>query len=227
MAIIKCKECGSRYSERDQGCPGCSTHSRRRFRRSDAAVLLAIAVAGVVFGIGRGEKPNDASGYLAPIAEGAIPLRVGCDVGCDKLNQFERWQPYLARVAELHRKQPKCKMIEYVSVDLDSSPSDPSFFVTCKNQKDQSYNSFYTRQQVDASQVARSDDVSESMAFSKCAEELPRYFPGYFDGAVTKRDFYVAPNGRARVTFDLVIAGRQRMASCLVDHTFVEFTVVK
>lgn len=228
MAIINCKECGSQYSDSRHGCPSCSGGPKRRFGRADVGFLLAIAIAAVVFGVVKINGPDrQADEHLAAIEDGAVPAKIGCDVGCDKLNRFERWQPYLAKVAELHRRQQKCKAIEYVTVDLESSPNNPSFVVMCRNEQGQSYNSFYSKQEVDASQVARSDDVSETVAFSKCDQELPRYFPGYFDGAVTKRGFYVAPNGSVRVTYDLVIAGHQRMANCLVDHKFVEFTVVK
>lgn len=180
-------------------------------------LLAAIALAGC----------SEAKEHLAPIEDGAIPDRIGCEEGCDKLNKFTAWQPYLSKVAEVQRKQPKCKRVEYVSVDHESDPQNPEFWVTCKNEKGQSYNTFYKKAQVDSQSVARSDDVTKSYALEVCRKELPRYFPGYFDGAVTKTGFYVAANGRAQVTYDLVIGGKQRAGRCLVDHEFVEFTVAK
>jgi len=164
--------------------------------------------------------------YLAPIGEGAIPARIGCDEGCDRLNLFERWQPYLHKVVEVHRRQEKCRKVEYVSVSNESSPDDPVFFVMCEDAKGRAYNTEYKRSDVEAGLVARGDDVSQRYALSACEKELPRYFSGYFKGAVTKTGFYVAPNGRAQVFYDLVIAGQPRSGRCLVGHDFVEFTVV-
>ncbi len=169
---------------------------------------------------------SESNAHQAPIEDGAIPDRIGCEVGCDKLNKFERWQPYLAKAVEVQRRQEKCKKVEYASVDHESDPNNPTFWVMCANAQGNSYNTFYSKAQIDAQAVARGDDVSKSYAFSVCEKELPRYFPGYFKGAVTKTGFYVAPNGRAQVFYDLTIAGQARKARCLVDHEFVEFTVV-
>lgn len=165
--------------------------------------------------------------HLAPIETGAIPSRIGCDDGCDRLNLFEQWQPYLTKVAELQRRQDKCAKVVYVGVDHSSSVTHPTFFVTCENARRQVYNTEYTKAEVDAGSPARSDDVTQRYAFDVCDKELPRYFAGYFDGAITRRGFFVAANGRARVTYDLRIGGAERRAACLVDHTFVEFTVVQ
>jgi|GEM_PF-1720827 len=172
-------------------------------------------------------NPPAAPNHLAPIESGAIPDRIGCDEGCDRLNQFEQWQPYLSKVVEVHRRQEKCKKVVYVGVSHESPVSNPTFFVMCENEKGQSYNTEYTKAEVEAGQVARGDDVTQRYALERCNKELPRYFPGYFEGAVTKRGFSVAANGRARVTYDLRIAGIERLANCLVGHDFVEFTVVK
>jgi len=170
---------------------------------------------------------GDSKPHLAPIEPGAVPGRIGCDEGCNKLNLFENWQPYLNKVVEVHRRQEKCKKVEYISVSLDSSPSDPVFVVGCENAKGDLYNTEYTVAQVEKGSVARSDDVSQSYALKMCGQQLPRYFPAYFDGAITHTGYAVSANGRARVTYDLVIAGSERMANCLVGHDFVEFTVVK
>ncbi len=187
-------------------------------------IFLALASLSMLSGCG---DPKPAKPHLAPIEPGAIGDRIGCDEGCTNLNKFEKWQPYLAKAAEVQRRQTKCKSVEYVSVSQESDPDNPEFWVMCKNDKGQSYNTFYKKAQIDSQAVARSDDVSRSFAMDACGKELPRYFAGYFEGAVTKTGFYVAPNGRAQVTYDLVIAGQPRSGRCLVDHEFVEFTVVK
>jgi hypothetical protein len=188
--------------------------------------IFGAAVLSLVL-VGCGESKKEVRPHLAPVEPGAIGSRIGCDEGCDKLNKFERWQPYLSKAVEVHRRQPKCKRVEYVSVSLDSDPNNPVFWVMCKNDKGQSYNTFYKKADIDSQSVARSDDVTKAYAIEACRKELPRYFSGYFDGAVTKTGFYVAANGRAQVTYDLVIAGQARAGRCLVDHEFVEFTVVK
>ncbi|WP_462383388.1 hypothetical protein [Pseudomonas sp. Marseille-QA0892] len=230
MALMKCKECGHLVSTTAKACPNCGAKPSKPSGGSFLITCVGLAVFLVVIVkacSSNSEPAHTAAPYKAPIEAGAIPSRIGCDEGCDKLNKFEQWQPYLSKVAELHREQRKCKKVVYVSVDHESNPSDPEFFVMCENEKGQSYNTFYTRSQVESSQVASSEDVSRSTAFAKCDAELPAYFPNYSKDTPTSRGFYVAPNGVARVTYDLVISGRNRKANCLVGHDFLEFTVVQ
>lgn len=185
--------------------------------RLEACLLVALVIlAGCTE-----QKP-----HMAPVEPGAVPARIGCDEGCDRLNLFEKWQPYLSKVVDIHRRQDKCRKVEYVSVSHESDPQSPIFFVSCENAKGDLYNTFYTKTQVDAQVVARSDDVSKKYAYSKCDAELNKHFSKPSQSNV-RHGFFMAANGRARVVYDLTVDGRERMANCLVDHDFVEFTVVK
>lgn len=211
-----------------------SKHPARQAPRKRSVRWIAVyaAFAAVVVAVAAYKEFRDpgtvvSQQHVAPIESGAIPDRIGCDNGCSNLNKFEGWQPYLERVAEVHRRQEKCKLVEDVGVDQFSDPANPVFIVMCKDDKGRSYNTEYSKSQIQSKSVARSDDVTRAYAMEICSKELPRYFSGYFDGAVTGTGFYVAPNGRAQVTYDLLIAGQRRSGRCLVGHDFVEFTVAK
>ncbi len=193
-------------------------------------IVISIAVL-VILGMWRTTSDKraisaPAAEYLAPISAGAIPSRIGCDVGCDKLNSFEKWQPFLADVVEVHRRQEKCRKVEYVSVSNESDPQNPVFFVGCENANGDLYNTDYTKAQVDSKLIARSDDVSKKDAYSKCDAELYKHFSRQRQSNV-RHGFFVSANGRARVVYDLTVDGNERMANCLVGHDFVEFTIVK
>lgn len=233
---MRCAGCGSRVVNEQLGrCPNCGAAvSPGRGKPSSVSVwvvvpcVIAVAfVAIAVIGVKGKAGGGAGSQHLAPIEPGAVPDRIGCAEGCDNLNRFEKWQPYMSKAVEVHRRQEKCKAVEYVSVDQQSSPESPTFWVMCRNDKGQSYNTYYTKAQIDAGVADSGADVDQGYALRVCEKELPRYFAGYFAGAVTEKSFYVAPNGRARVTYDLVINGKPRVGSCLVGHDFVEFTVVK
>lgn len=80
-----------------------------------------------------GQDTASTANHIAPIAAGAIPEQIGgCDKGCEKSNRFLQWQSYLAPLVEIHRKQSKCASVEWVTVDIDSDPDNPQFYVTCK-----------------------------------------------------------------------------------------------
>lgn len=233
---MRCAGCGSNLVNDQLGrCPNCGEPvlpgPGKRSSVSAWVVVpcvIALSIAVMTFIQMKGGKGTGAvTQHLAPVESGAIPDRIGCAEGCDNLNRFEKWQPYMSKAVEVHRRQVKCKAVEYVSVDQQSSPDDPTFFVMCRNDKGQSYNTYYTKAQVDAGVADSGADVEQGYALRVCEKELPRYFAGYFSGAVTDKSFYVSANGRARVTYDLVIDGKPRVGSCLVGHDFVEFTVVK
>jgi len=98
-------------------------------------LLIVTATGAVMLASHLVSKYNERENHLAPISENAIPDRIGCDVGCEKLNKFSGWQPYLSRVVEVVRRDFKCKRVDYVNVANDSViPDNPEFFVVCDAQ---------------------------------------------------------------------------------------------
>lgn len=56
-------------------------------------------------GCGQESKPA-AVLHLASITPGVIPEKIGgCEEGCKKLDKFAKWQPLLAPLVEMHRRQ--------------------------------------------------------------------------------------------------------------------------
>lgn len=148
-----------------------------------------------------GQDTASTANHIAPIAAGAIPEQIGgCDKGCEKSNRFLQWQSYLAPLVEIHRKQSKCASVEWVTVDIDSDPDNPQFYVTCKNNLGHLYNTFYSKSQIDAGKTASSEPVSRAKAVEVCKRELMKLFP---ENRIVGQEFYVAPNGSARVTYDI------------------------
>ncbi|MCY1214810.1 hypothetical protein D9M72_266400 [compost metagenome] len=86
--------------------------------------------------------------YVAPIADGAIPVRIGCEIGCDRLNLFSSWYSYLYKVAEIKRRDRRCKQVEWVGVDHHSNPRDPVFVVMCGRADGSYFNTEYSLAEV-------------------------------------------------------------------------------
>jgi hypothetical protein len=95
--------------------------------------LIVVPILAIVFiGAFVFKRTVDVETHIAPIMDGAIPDRIGCDIGCDFLNNFHGWQPYLVRVAEVARRDFSCKRVEYVNIsEQDSLVESPRFFVLC------------------------------------------------------------------------------------------------
>ena len=94
--------------------------------------LIVLSVTVLLAGCGQESKPA-AVRHLAPITPGAIPEKIGgCGEGCKKLDKFAQWQPLLAPLVEMHRRQEKCSSVEYAMPDIDSDPVDRSFMYSAK-----------------------------------------------------------------------------------------------
>lgn len=187
--------------------------------------LIVLSVAAFLAGCGQESKPS-AVPHFAPIASSAIPEKIGgCGEGCEKLDKFAQWQPLLAPLVEMHRKQEKCASVEYAMPDIASDPADPKFYVQCKDVRNgQLYNTFYTRTQIESGKPTTSEPVSRARAESLCAGQLAGKLP---DAKISNQGFYLAPNGSVRLTYDLKVNGLDKKAACLVSHTSVEFNVVR
>ena len=187
--------------------------------------LIVLSVTVLLAGCGQESKPA-AVLHLAPITPGAIPEKIGgCGEGCKKLDKFAQWQPLLAPLVEMHRRQEKCSSVEYAMPDIDSDPVDPKFYVQCKEVRSgQLYNTFYTRTQIEMGTPATSEPVSRVYAEPLCAGQLAEKLPG---ATITNQGFYEAPNGSVRLTYDLKVNGVDKKSACLVSHESVEFNVVR
>lgn len=158
---MQCPDCGHQAPVADFGdplrCPDCGIYyekaviARDQKARLDQAtqasakrsaserphkvlhfLVIAVAVVGILFTFNGVKRYFDKKNHLAPIMAGAIPDRIGCDVGCGRLNDFRGWQPYLQRVAEVVRRDYQCKRVDYVSVSNESViPDNPKFFAVC------------------------------------------------------------------------------------------------
>lgn len=97
------------------------------------------------------QTSHAAAPRLAPIEEGAISRRIGCDNGCERSNAYERFSPYLAWAAERERRDPNCLAVETVSLSLSkSTQSEPVFFVTCRgNVIGGAFNTWHTKTELD------------------------------------------------------------------------------
>lgn len=112
-------------------------------------VIVPIAVLLLLSGMGA-NKYFQIKNHVAPLADGAIPERIGCDDGCDLLNRYEGWQPYLVRVAEVARRDYSCKRVDYVSVSTESVLLDnPKFFVVCDGLNGETYTTQHFKKVVD------------------------------------------------------------------------------
>jgi len=181
--------------------------------------LIVLSVPVLLAGCGQESKPVVVL-HLAPITPGAIPEKIGgCGEGCKKLDKFAKWQPLLAPLVEMHRRQEKCSSVEYAMPDTDSDPADPKFYVQCKEVRSgQLYNTFYTRTQIEMGTPATSEPVSRAYAEPLCAGQLAEKLPG----ATIE-----APNGSVRLTYDLKVSGVDKKAACLVSYESVELNVVR
>lgn len=174
---------------------------------------IALGISALLAGCGQESKPS-ATPHLAPVTVGAIPEKIGgCGEGCEKLDKFAKWQPLLAPLVEMHRKQDKCTSVEYAMPDIASDPADPKFYVQCKDVKTgQLYNTYYMRAQIEAGKPATSEPVTRAHAETLCSGQLAEKLPG---ATVSNKGFYESPNGSVRLTYDLKVNGwtKKRHAS--------------
>jgi hypothetical protein len=181
----------------------------------------------VLVAVDSGGAAKSQQEHIAPIAAGAIPERIGCEEGCDESNKYERWHPYLRKVAEIHRRNEKCQEVEYVSVSTtDGTPDNPVFFVMCADKNDKQFNSFYTKSEVDSGRVKKVINVTNASAYSRCREALDKRFPRVGQGKFAQ-GIHIYPDGNARVMYDFAFDGVTHQVNCYASHSSVDFEVIR
>jgi len=91
------------------------------------------------------------------------------------LKGYDQYSPYLRKAAELQAKSSQCKKVTYVDISGNrSKPGSPVFYVTCENGSGQSYNTWYTLEQLDAKAVASAPKpfANRAVRVSECQKRL-------------------------------------------------------